>query len=112
MKKLFLLFALVAFLGANTATKAACASDIVKVECEKCGGKDGKCTKECKEGKKAKCCKGEAKACSHGTDGAASTEGEAPKSCGSKKKSCCKSKAKAEANAATEMSKEETAPAK
>lgn len=111
MKKLFLMFALVAFIGANTATNAA-TSDIVKVECDKCGKecKDG-CKKDCDKCGKAGCCKKDAKACSSkGTEGTASATGEAPKSC-SKKKSCCKSKAKAEANAATEMKTEEAAPA-
>ncbi len=98
MKKLMLMLALFAFIGANTVSKAANISSAAKVECEKCG-KDGKCTKECKEGKKSGCCKKDAKACSSkGTEGTASAEGEAPKSCGMKK-SCCKSKAKAEASA-------------
>ena len=94
MKKLFLMFALVTFIGANSMTQAAPICNLAKVECEKCGGKDGKCTKECKEGKKAKCDKKEKKhACSHAPEGAASEEGPAPKSCGAKK-SCCKAKAK------------------
>ncbi len=109
MKKIFLIFALVAFVGSNSVTKAAVITSAIKVECEKCGGKDGKCTKDCKEGKKSKCCKkDEAKACSHGTEGTASAEGEAPKSCGAKK-SCCKSKAKTENS---EMKTGETAPVK
>lgn len=103
MKKLCLMFALAAFIGANTVSKSASAADLIKVECEKCGNKDAKCSKEDKKGKS---CHGEAKA-GHGTDGAASSEGSG-KSCGAKK-SCCKSKAKAEANAA-DVKTEETAP--
>ena len=37
MKKLFLMVALVAFIGANSGTQAAISTDFVRVECEKCG---------------------------------------------------------------------------
>lgn len=107
MKKLILILSLIAFVGAGPASMASVSDGIVKVECDKCGGKNGKCTKECKKAQKEKGGQEEVKkSCSHGTEGAAATEGEAPKSCGAKK-SCCKSKSKA----SNETKTEEAAPA-
>ena len=104
MKKILLMFALAAFIGANNvSTAVAATSGITKVECEKCG-KDP-CTKKCKKEHEQK---GEAKTCNHGSSGnTAATEGETPKSCAGKK-SCCKGHAKAEGETGTK--KEEAAP--
>lgn len=66
MKKIFLLFALVAFVGTATITPVL-ASENAIVFCEKCGDKDKKCgdkdKKSCAKGKKGKkgCCAAKAK---------------------------------------------------
>ena len=91
MKKLMLLFGLVAFIGtANLSYASTSSEDIsVSVDCDKC--KDHKCDETCKKdgctaekkcGKDHTACKnGETKACSKkGSEGAASAS----------KKSCCK----------------------
>ena len=64
MKKLMMMFAVVAFIGSTTIINAAdktTTCEISSVDCEKCG-KD-KCEGKCSGEKKACCKKGEEKAC-------------------------------------------------
>ena len=88
MKKIFLLFALIAFVGTTTVTPVLAADNAI-VSCEKCGGdKDKKCNKKCSSKDKKACAKGEKKGCC-----AAKAEG---KSCAGKtdaEKAKCHSKA-------------------
>ena len=96
MKKLMLLFGLVAFLGASNLSYAADNSaEVIVLDCDKC--KDHKCDDKCKKegcsaekcaaahkegtAEKKQCTKGESKACcKKGGEGTASASG----------KSCCK----------------------
>ncbi|MBL4625715.1 MAG: hypothetical protein JKY42_11335 [Flavobacteriales bacterium] len=108
MKKLMLLFGLVAFIGTTNLSYAATSSNevTVSVDCDKC--KDHKCDENCE---KDGCT---AEKCEHAKEGATSTSKKScTKKCTSKegtvsaKKSCCKngsaascSKKKAEATPA------------
>lgn len=96
MKKLFVLFALTAFVGASVVTKANATvkSDgtTIVAGCDKDHKCTDKCAKDCKKGKKGCCKKG---------DNTASADA-APKGCAKAKAGCCKSKAKTDATGQSE----------
>ncbi|PCJ82115.1 MAG: hypothetical protein COA57_13545 [Flavobacteriales bacterium] len=97
MKKLFLLFALAAFVGTTTVKAEVTSSDecyVVCVDCDKCG--KAECEGKCEKGKKGKCSKkGDAKACCKKGKGGTASAG---KTCSKgTAKACCKKKAKAKA---------------